>query len=141
MTHEHDPTPISSEKPRFLAPITKPRDYVDRPELAVRHEPECIGPAIVDGYAELATFQQTLRHQQAVEAARELRPLLAAEDRIRDAERRAKYAHRNLSGEFHVMRKMLERAERGGRKAPASLLGRLERIEAALDGVPLDEAA
>jgi hypothetical protein len=35
-------------KPRFLAPIGKPRDYVDRPELAVRDEPECIGPAILE---------------------------------------------------------------------------------------------
>src|SRR3954470_3577138 len=98
-------------KPRFLAPITKPRDYVDRPELAVHGEPECIGPAIVDGYAELANFQQTLRHKQSVEAARQERPLLAAEDRLKDAERRAKHAHHNLTGEFHVLRQMLARAD------------------------------
>jgi hypothetical protein len=135
------PIQFSSEKPRFLAPITKPRDYVDRPELAVHGEPECIGPAIVDGYAELANFQQTLRHKQSVEAARVARPLLAAEDRLKDAERRAKHAHHNLTGEFHVLRQMLARADRGGRKAPPAALVRLERIEATLDGVPLRNAA
>ena len=98
-------------------------------------EPECISGAIVDGYTELAQFQHSIRHQQAVEAARQTRPLLEAEDRIRDAERRAKQSHRNLSSEFHVMRKMLERAEKGGRKAPASLISRLERVEASLDGI------
>jgi hypothetical protein len=127
---------VSNEpKPRFLAPITKPRDYVDRPELGVWGEPECIGPAWVEGYAKIADFHRSQQHIKAVAAARVLRPLLAAEDRLRDAERRAKDAHRNLSHEFHVLRKMLERAEKGGRKAPASALTRLERIEASLDGV------
>lgn len=151
-------------KPRFIAPQARQGDgagYLNEPirrnlpegldefELAdhaarvkeatrPEDEPECIGPAIVDGYAELAEFQHSLRHQQAVEAARQTRPLLEAEDRIRDAERRAKQSHRNLSGEFHVMRQMLQRAQKGGRKAPAGLIGRLERMEATLDGVDQD---
>jgi hypothetical protein len=49
-------------KPRFLAPLGKPRDYVDRPELAVPREPECVGPAILDSYAESAQFQRSQQH-------------------------------------------------------------------------------
>jgi hypothetical protein len=129
---------VSNEpKPRFLAPITKTRDYVDRPELAVWGEPECIGPAILNGYTESAHFHESLRHQQAVEAARVSRPLLAAEDRLLDAERRAKHAHRDMTSEFRVLRQMLTKAQRGGRQAPASALTKLEKIEADLDGVPL----
>lgn len=127
---------MNEPRPRFLAPITQPRDYVDRPELAVRHEPECIGPAIIDGYAELANYQQTLRHQQAVQQARELRPQLDPADRIRDATRRAKHAHHNLTGELHTMQLMLDRATRGGRHIPAGLISRLEHVEATLDGIP-----
>lgn len=160
-------TQITGEKPLFLAPQARQGDgsgYLNEPlrrklpegldefELAdhaarareatrPEDEPECVGPAIVDGYAELADFQHTLRHKASVEAARQARPLLDAEDRIRDAERRAKHAHRNLSHEFHLLRLMLERAERGGRQTPESAIRKLERIEATLDGVSLKEAA
>lgn len=148
---DQDRTEITTDQPLFLAPMGRPGDainqdrdrlgYVTKPQLAMRDEPECVGPAIVNGYAELADFQHTLRHKASVEAARQARPLLEAEDRIRDAERRAKHAHRNLSHEFHLLRLMLDRAERGGRRTPESAIRKLARIEATLDGVPLDEAA
>jgi hypothetical protein len=51
-------------KPRFLAPLGKPRDYVDRPELAVPREPECVGPAILDSYAESNAFKHSQQHQR-----------------------------------------------------------------------------
>lgn len=147
MTDQQPRTEITTDQPLFLAPMGRPGDpvnqdrdrlgYVTKPQLAMRHEPECVGPAIVNGYAELADFQHTLRHQAAVEAAREARPLLKAEDRLKDAQRRAKQAHRNLSGEFHILERMLARAARGGRKPPAAALRRLENIEADLDGLPL----
>ena len=133
---------MSDNKPRFLAPLGKPRDYVDRPELSVRDEPECIGPAIVDGYAEIAAFHRSHQHTLDVMAMRQMRPLLRAEDRLKDAERRAKQARRrDLKGEFVALRGMLSRFQRGGEepKPGSSVLNRLERVEAKLDG--LDQAA
>lgn len=116
-----------------------PPEVVERIAAATRlcDEPEIIGAAIVNGYTELADFQHTLRHQQAVQAARVLRPQLDAEARIRDAERRAKQAHRakQLHAEFRVMRRMLDQANAGGRKTPASLITKIVRVEMELDGI------
>lgn len=100
-------------------------------------EPEACSEDLAD-YARTAQFHQTLRHMQAVEQARELRPLLRAEDRIRDAQRRAKQSkRRDLSGEFLALRGMLDRYRRADQepKPGSSLLNRLERVEAKLDGV------
>jgi hypothetical protein len=122
-------------KPRFLAPIGKPRDYVDRPELAVRDEPECIGPAILESYVEVNRRLFTQQHAIDVAKAQQLRPLLDADDRVRDIQRRAKYAHVNLSHEVHIMRRDLERAKAGNRKPPARVIERCERLEGLLDGI------
>lgn len=122
-------------KPRFLAPLGKPRDYVDRPELAVFGEPECIGPAILDSYAESNAFRFAQQHAVDVAAAQGLRPQLAAEDRLKDIHRRAKYAHVDLSHEIHIMGRDLEKARKRGREAPVHTLERLERVEGLLDGI------
>ena len=130
-------------KPRHLWPVRQV-DVADDDRTLERiktatklcDEPEAISPAILNGYTESAHFHQTIRHQQSVAEARKIRPLLKAEDRLVDAMRRAKQAHRSdLSHEFHVLKLMLERAEKGGRKPPAPALARLERVEASLDGV------
>lgn len=136
--HGRGGSALSANKPRFLAPLGKPRDYVDNPAMAVPGEPECIGPAILDGYSEAAAFQYSLQHQKAVEDARNLRPQLAAEDRLKDIQRRAKATHCDLSHEIHIMRRDLERARAGGRKTPGRVLSRLERIESVLDCVDAD---
>jgi hypothetical protein len=134
---------MNEPRPRFLAPITKPRDYVDRPELAVRNEPECVGPAILESYATASLLAHSQRHIMEVSHMREnVRPLLRAEDRIRDAERRARQARRrDLKGEFQALRGMLARYQKTNDepKPDSSLIGRLERVEARLDG--LDQAA
>lgn len=122
-------------KPRFLAPIGKPRDYVDRPEIAVHGEPECIGPAILDSYAESNAFRFAQQHQAAVLAAQKTRPLLEADDRVRDIQRRAKYAHVDLSREVHLMRRDIERAKAGNRKPPKRVLDRAAALESLLDGI------
>jgi hypothetical protein len=121
--------------PRYLAPIGQPRDYVTPPAMSVHQEPECVSDAIVDSYASVAAFQHTLRHQRDVEAARETRPLLAAEDRLRDIHRRAKHSHVDLSHEIHIMKRDLEKARLQGKEAPVRVLTRLERIEGTLDGI------
>lgn len=122
-------------KPRFLAPMGKPRDYVDNPALGVFGEPECIGPAIVDGYAEVALFHRTLQHARDVEVAQQLRPTLAAEDRLKDIRRRAKHSHVDLSHETHIMERDLERARLRSQPAPARVVVRLEKLEGLLDGI------
>jgi hypothetical protein len=115
--------PDHTPKPRFLAPLGKPRDYVDRPELAVHGEPECVGPAILDSYAESNAFKHSQQHALDVAFAQQTRPLLAADDRVRDIQRRAKYAHVDMSHEVHLMQRDLERAKRGNRKPPVRVLG------------------
>lgn len=128
------------EKPLFLAPGGRSGDghgYANVPYMAMSHEPECVGPAILDGYREAASFHRTQQHVLAVTQARVARPQLHPAARITDIERRAKDAHRNLTGELHVMRQILQRAQRGNRKPPQALITRIERAEASLDGVPL----
>jgi hypothetical protein len=97
---------------RFLAPKARGDElgYVHDARLGMRDEPEAIGPAILDSYAEGNEFRFAQQHTADVLAARVLRPLLRAEDRLRDAERRAKQSkRRDLSGEFLALRGMLER--------------------------------
>lgn len=122
-------------KPRFLAPLGKPRDYVDNPAMAVPGEPECIGPAILDSYAESNAFRFSQQHAMDVAAAQHIRPLLRAEDRLKDIHRRAKYAHVDLSHELHIMRRDVERARKAGLEPKPHTLVRLERVEGLLDGI------
>jgi hypothetical protein len=125
----------TQEPRRFLAPLGKPRDYVDRPELAVQHEPECVGPAIVENYAEVNRLIFTQQHAVDVAQAQLTRPLLSAENRIKDIRRRAKFAHVDLSREMHLMQRDLERARVANRKPPKRVLERCEGLEALLDGI------
>ena len=125
----------SQEKPRFLAPLGKPRDYVDRPEIAVFGEPECIGPAIVDGYASIAAFHRTQQHALHVAEAQQARPLLKAEDRLRDLKRRAKHSHVDISHELHIMQRDVDKARLRGQPVPERVLTRCERLEGTLDGL------
>lgn len=122
-------------KPRFLAPMGKPRDYVDNPALGVFGEPECIGPAILASYVEVNKRIFTQQHALDVAAAQVSRPLLAAEDRLADLRRRAKYAKVDMSHETHIMQRDLERARGRGQVAPPRVLVRLEKLEGLLDGI------
>lgn len=128
------PQPIQ-HKPRFLAPLGKPRNYVDHPGLAVRDEPECVGPAILDSYAESAAFKHAQQHAHDVAQAQAKRPLLDADDRVRDIQRRAKYARVDMAHEVCLMQRDIARAKAGNRKTPKRTLQRLEGLEALLDGI------
>jgi hypothetical protein len=75
------------------------------------------------------------QHALDVAAARELRPMLDAEDRVRDIQRRAKYAHVDLSREVLLMRRDILRAKAGNRRPPLRVLDRCERLESLLDGI------
>jgi hypothetical protein len=98
-------------------------------------EPECISGGIVS-YTESANKADTLRHARDVEIARQDRQRLESEQRIRAAHERAKRQHVNVSGELHVVQKMLDRAKAGGRREPVAAIRRLEKVEETLDGVP-----
>lgn len=128
-----DPKPA---KPREVSKV-EAQGYTEQPHKALNHEPECVGPAILDGYQESARFYESLRHLQEVEAAQQSRTMLTAEQRYRDAYARAKRTQTDFSHEFHICRKMLDRARAGGRKEPPAAVRVLERVEATLDGTQL----
>lgn len=119
--------PQVKDEQYILDRIKEARDPAD--------EPECIGPAILDSYAESNAFRFTQEHQAAVLAAQQLRPLLAAEDRILDIRRRAKHARVDLTHEVDIMNKDLKRAREGNRKPPKRVEDRLVGLEALLDGI------
>jgi hypothetical protein len=125
----------------FLAPLGKPRDYVDRPELAVRDEPECIGPAILNSYADVNRRIWTQQHVIDVAEAQERRPQLAPVHRLEDVRRRAKDAHVDLSHEIHLVQLAVDKARFRAQPVSLSALTRLEGLEALLDGVALRDAA
>lgn len=126
-----------SQPERPLLPGGDPPDVVEkiRTATAMCDEPEAPSAAWVDAEAELAAERNRLRLLKLAETARGIRQTLTIENRMRDAHRRAKLKRIDLTGEFHIMRMMLDR----GKEADATV--RLERVEARLDGVPLDEAA
>lgn len=118
-------------KPRFLAPAARVGDghgYVDRPEMAMRDEPECVGPAIVNAQTELAEKYNALRHAAWVAQAQEDRAKLSVPHRIADVRRRAKARHIDMAHELHVTLKMYERGNEAAARA------RVEGLEAQLDG-------
>jgi hypothetical protein len=142
MADEHQPrVPWTSEKANFLGYGTRHdhegNGYVHDPRLAMRDEPEAIGPAIVDGYAEVAAFHRSQQHAKDVAAMQTLRPLLKAEDRLKDIHRRAKHSHVDLSHEIHIMERDLKRAREKGKDAPKRTLERLGKVESLLDCLPL----
>lgn len=98
-------------------------------------EPECIGPGIVDAYGEDAKFYESQRAIREAAERRQARVLLTAEDRLKTVMENAKRRHIDVSHEAFIMRRDLERARLAGRKEPASVLARLERTEAKVDGL------
>lgn len=116
-------------KPREVSGV-EAIGYTTEPHKALREEPECIGPAIVDAYAELGKTFDELRRIAQIEEARVLRQALSLENRMLDARRRAKLQHIDLSHEMHIMDKML------GRGKDAAVVERLEILEARLDHAP-----
>jgi hypothetical protein len=126
-------------KPKRAEPreVTGPEEkgYTEEVRRALRDEPETPSRAWVDAQGELAAMYDRLRLQKEVGEARATRQALSIEHRMADAHRRAKLKRIDLTGEFHVMRKMLER----GNQATAT--ERMERVEARLDGWPLADAA
>lgn len=134
-TQPQRPLPHGADTPELALEAGR---VADRTHLC--DEPEFPGSAIVDAYGELARTYDMVRRAREREERQEARALLTAEQRLKDAQHRAKRQHVNLTGEFHKVRSMLDRAKRGGHKEPQSALHHLEKIESTLDG-PADIAA
>ena len=131
--------PPAATEPAALADLLDQAQRVAEAR-AMCDEPECVDSRAIAHWAEIGAFRHAQQHEAEVRAMRELRPLLRAEDRLRDAERRAKQAkRRDMKGELLALRGMLTREQRRGiEPAPGSaLIVSLERAEASLDGVDL----
>lgn len=126
-----------SQPARPLPEVADEPEVIDRIRSATStcDEPEAPSGAWVDAQSELAAERNRLRVLLRAQTARQDRQSITIENRMRDAHRRAKLQHIDMTGEFHVQRKMIERGNQ------AAALTRLERVEARLDGVPFDEAA
>lgn len=101
----------------------------------VRDEPEMISGAILDSYAESNAFKHAQQHMADVLAAQQIRPLLNAEDRLKDIHRRAKHARVDLTHEIGIMHRDLEKARQRGADPKPHTLQRLTNVEGLLDGI------
>jgi hypothetical protein len=99
-------------------------------------EPEKVTRLAQDDITKKARERDRKRHQLEVQDRQQARQSLDAETRLVEVQRQAKMRHIDVSGEVHVLRKMIERAKKGGRQQPAAAVTRLERIERRLDDRP-----
>lgn len=136
---------------RFLAPqarsgnghgyLTQPeRQYPQAPDpvdvveriasaTAMCDEPEAPSSAWVDAEADLAVERNRLRLLHRAMQAREARQTVTPENRIKDAQRRAKVKRMDITSDLFFVRKSLVRGKDG------DAIKRLEGIELRLDGV------
>jgi hypothetical protein len=143
---------------RFLAPQARAGNghgYYDRPQRPISQaiaddeatvervasftslcdEPEAPSRDWVDAQAELAAEYNRQRLVAEHFAAREIRAGVSIENRIKDAERRARKRRVHVNREVHVIRQQVERGKM------TSALVKLEALEALLDGVAHELAA
>jgi hypothetical protein len=122
--------PISTAIPDDEATIERVASFT-----SLCDEPESPSRDWVDAESELAVERNRLRLLAAAAAAREARANVTIENRIKDAERRARGRRIHVNREVHVIRQQV------GRGKTASALVKLEALEALLDGVAHELAA
>jgi hypothetical protein len=122
--------PISTAIPDDEATIERVASFT-----SLCDEPEAPSKDWVDAQAELAAEYNRQRLVAAHFAAREIRSGVSIENRIKDAERRARKRRVHVNREVHVIRQQVERGK------TASALVKLEALEALLDGVAHELAA
>jgi hypothetical protein len=164
------PTPPTSEPSRFLArtgrhgtykklPPTTPTDlgrwayvetdketavdvgYTSSPFRALHHEPECVGPALVESMAEVNRRILTQQHILEVAEAQQRRPELTPQNRLDTVYQRAKHAHVDMSHEIHLVQRAIDKARLREQPVKPAALNRLEGLEALLDGVSIKRLA
>ena len=110
--------------------------YTGTPFRALDREPECIGPAILESYAQINRRIYTQQHVLEVAEAQERRPELTPQNRLDDVYRRAKDGrYDDLKRPIHVIQKELDKARMRGQDPKPATMQRLEALEALLDGV------
>jgi hypothetical protein len=137
---------------RFLAPgarVADGRGYYNRPQRPISQaiaddeatvervasftslcdEPEAPSQDWIDAQSDLAVEHNRQRLLAAHVQACESRAGVSIENRIKDAERRARKRRVHVNREVHVIRQQV------GRGKTASALVKLEALEALLDGV------
>lgn len=121
-----------SQPQRQLGKTADPTEVVERIATATSlcDEPEAVGPAVIDAQADLARHYNQLRRAAEIQRARETRRDLTLQDRMADAQRRAKDQRIDVSRDLLTIRKMLARHT----VIPAAALTRMEAVEARLDG-------
>lgn len=164
-----EPIPPTSEPPQFLArtgrhgtykklPRTSPTDagrwvYVEADEAvadlgyttstfrALNHEPECVGPAILDNYVDINRRMLLQQHILDVAEAQTHRSDVTPQNRLDTVYQRARHAHVDLSHPIHLVQKEIDKARLRERPASPRALARLEGLEALLDGVSIKRLA
>jgi hypothetical protein len=125
--------PIVADEPEQVDRIREARTFAD--------EPEGLGPAILETYAQVNRRILTQQHVLEVAEAQERRPELTPQHRLDDVHRRAKHAHVDLSHEIHLVGKAIERARLRDQPVNPRAIERLTRLEALLDGVSIRSLA
>lgn len=167
---DDQPVPPTSEPPRFLAragrhgtykklPPTSPTDrgrwiyveidkesdadhgYTASTFTALDREPECVGPAILDSYADINRRMLLQQHLLDVAEAQTHRCEITPQNRLDTVHQRAKHAHVDMSHPIHLVQREIDKARLRGQPVKQAALDRLEGLEALLDGVSIKRLA
>lgn len=136
-------------KPKRAEPreVTGPEEkgYTTDIHKALRHEPETPSDVWLDAEADRAFMLNEQARLADIAQAQAARPTLTVEQRMKDAQRRAKMQHVDCRAEFTALRRMLDAAktesDRRRTRTEAAAERRLERVESQLDQCPGDMAA
>lgn len=115
---------MTDPKQRFLLPKARVGDglgYTDKPELAMRDEPECLDEADWNRYIGKPAAQSENAEKLARE--RDLR-LLSQEERIVKAQREAAAKRRDVSREVWMLRRMQQK-----QRTPEVIEKRVQALE------------
>lgn len=125
--------PLVADEPDTIDRIREARRFAD--------EPEQISGAILESWAEVNRRILTQQHILDVAEAQQRRPELTPQNRLDDIHRRAKHAHVDLSHPIHLVQRAIDKARLRDQPVNPAALGRLEGLEALLDGVDMKAAA
>jgi hypothetical protein len=112
-----------------------------RDATTIRDEPEMVGPAILESYAQVNRRILTQQYILDVAEAQERRPELTPQNRLDTVYQRAKHAHVDMSHEIHLVQKAIDKARLRGQPVKPTALERLTGLEALLDGVSIRRLA
>lgn len=125
--------PIVADEPATVDRIREARDLAS--------EPEMIGPAILETYAQVNRRILTQHLVLEVADAQQRRPALTPQNRLDTIHQRAKHAHVDMSHPIHLVQLAINKARLRDQPVRAGALDRLTGLEALLDGVSIQRLA